>query len=408
MILYEEALSIIRQHGQGSLLGAENVPLAAIPGRICAADIRAARDNQPFDNSAMDGFALKAVELANAANDNPVILELAGHLAAGGEIAIAAPAKGQCYEIMTGAPIPPGCDAVVPVEKTEKDEKGRILFRGTAMKGDNIRRAATDFAIGDIVLKREVLLREEHVLALATLGIGEVQVVRKPKVAVLSTGLEVVDDFSANLKPGQIYNSTGPYLTAMFSGMDIEQVPMASISDDAQLFKSCLQGAVNSGCDIILSTGAVSAGVHDFVPAALKEVGAEILFHKVAIRPGKPVLFARLPDGGPFFFGLPGNPVSTAVGLRFFVTPLLRMMLGQPPETPSCAILAEDYNSHKSGLRFFLRGALVCDGGGVNRISIIARQQSFMVSPFVRSNSWVMIPEDAGQLKCGDAVQVYQ
>jgi molybdopterin molybdotransferase len=406
MISYTEALAIIRAHK--ILLGTEAVSLAEISSRICAEKIAAPIANQPFDNSAMDGFALKTEEIAGAAPDTPVALEMAGHIAAGGTPATCAPARGQCYEIMTGAPLPPGCDAVVPVEKTEKDKNGRILFRAAAKKGDNIRRAGADFAVGDAVLEPGAVLHAGHVLALATLGIGTVKVVRRPKVALVSTGLEVVDDLGAALEGGQIYNSTGPYLHSLLPQMGMETVALGTVADAAALYKEKLLAAARDGCDMILSTGAVSAGVHDFVPAVLKDIGAEIFFHKVAIRPGKPVLFAKFPQGGPFFFGLPGNPVSTAVGLRFFVCPLLRAMQDLPPEPPLYGVLAEDYSKKAADLRFFLRAKLSNNAKGENLVEIIRDQQSFKVSPFVRSDAWVVVPEHVSQLKAGDIVEIYR
>lgn len=408
MISYNEAIAIILEQGKASLLDAETISLSAISGRICAEDIHAPIANQPFDNSAMDGFALMAGELDGAAHDNPVVLVMAGHLAAGDGTVVSAPLRGQCYEIMTGAPLPPGCDAVVPVERTERDKNGRVLFRAPARMGENIRRAASDFAIGDKVLESGAVMQSGHVLSLATLGIGAVQVVRKPTISLISTGLEVVDNLEASLGSGQIYNSTGPYLTAISSELGLEQVAGVSVGDDAALYKASLLEAAKSGCDLVLSTGAVSAGVHDFVPTVLQEMGAKIFFHKLAIRPGKPLLFAKLPNGGPFIFGLPGNPVSTAVGLRFFVLPLLRAMRGLPIEEPKYAMLAEDYKQNKAGLRLFLRGMLICGEDGVNRVSIIPKQQSFMVSPFVKSDVWVMIPENSARVECGKCVSIYQ
>jgi molybdopterin molybdotransferase len=406
MISYAEALAIIRANK--TLLGTEAISLAEIVGRICAEKITAPIANQPFDNSAMDGFALKTEEIVGATHDSPVALAMIGHIAAGGTPATSVPERGQCYEIMTGAPLPPGCDTVVPVEKTEKDKNGSILFRSVAKKGDNIRRAGADFAVGDAVLAPGAVLHAGHVLALATLGIGKLKVVCRPKVAVVSTGLEVVDNLGAALEGGQIYNSTGPYLHSVLPRMGMDPVALGTVADDAALYKEKLLAAARNGCEIILSTGAVSAGVHDFVPAVLKDIGAEIFFHKVAIRPGKPVLFAKFPHGGPFFFGLPGNPVSTAVGLRFFVCPLLRAMQSLSPEPPLYGVLAEDYSKKAAELRFFLRARLDNNAKGENVVEIIRDQQSFKVSPFVLSDTWVMIPEHISQFKQGDIVEIYK
>jgi len=402
MISYEEALSTVTTCGGGNLLPAEAVALDESVGRILAAGLTATMANQPFDNSAMDGFALRAQDIDHASNDNPVPLGMIGHLPAGGAPAARALMPGECYEIMTGAPVPHGCDAVVPVEKTEKDWRGRIIFRAPASKGDNIRLMGADFKAGDSVLSAGTTIRPEHILTLATLGIGKIRVIRKPNVAILSTGQEVVDDLAQLLKPGQIYNSTGPYLRASLTQMGARLSCLGTVGDDPALYVSRLRDTTKNGQDVIISTGAVSAGAHDFVPAALKELGAKIIFHKVAIRPGKPILFARLPDNGPFFFGLPGNPVSTAVGLRFFVQPLLRAMAGLEVEQPRAAVMGAAYAKKKIDLRFFLRAAL-----RDNELFILQNQQSFMVSPFVQSDVWVSVDKNLSTLNAGDRAGYY-
>jgi molybdopterin molybdotransferase len=406
MISYSDARKIIAAAGAERPLQAETVALGGIAGRVCAADVSAPVANQPFDNSAMDGFALNVEDLALAANDNPVTLEMAGHIAAGDPARFAPPPRGQCYEIMTGAPLPPGCDAVVPVEKTEKEAGGKIRFRAMPGKGDNIRRAGEDFAAGDVAIEKGRLLDAGHALALATLGIGAIPVLRRPRVALVSTGREIVDDLGAKLGPGQIYNSTGPYLKLALAALGAEVECHGSVPDDAQAFRDRLSRMAESGADICLSTGAVSAGVHDFVPSALKDMGAELLFHKTAIKPGKPILFARFP-GGPLFVGLPGNPASSAAGTRFFIHPLLRAMRGLPPEAPRHAVVKGDYKGAESNLRLFLRGALSVSEKAVREIEIPARQQSFRVRPFAETNAWAVIPEGKA-VKAGDLIEVYR
>ena len=408
LITYEEAIKIISESGSSQRLGVETIPLNEITDRICAEEVTARMANQPFDNSAMDGFALRASDLANATNDNPVVLEVGGHLSAGGGMPHASLLRGQCFEIMTGAPLPPECDTVVPVELTQKEDNGSVKFTSSVAIGDHVRRRGEDFIVGDKVVDAGDSLTPGHILALATLGVSRVAIIKKPKVALLSTGLEIIDDLDAGLLPGKIYNSTGPYLNAMMSKMGMERILNASVADDVSVYKSKLLEAMQNECDIILSTGAVSAGVHDFVPEVLKELGAKILFHKIAIRPGKPILFAKFPNGGPFFFGLPGNPVSTAVGLRFLVQPLLREMQGLPPEEPIFAVLSDDYIKKKKELRFFLRGQINNQPDGRNTIYILPKQQSFMVSPFLTSNACVMIPENVSKESAGSPVTVYQ
>ncbi len=407
MVSYQEALDIIIAAGAGNLLSSEHVGITEISGRVSAADTHASVANPPFDNAAMDGFALRASEVSGV-EDQSIALKVIGHIAAGELRRFNAPEAGQCYEIMTGAPVPPGCDTVVPVEKTKKLSEGKIIFRHPARENDNIRRAGADLKTGDMVLATGTVLEPAHVLALATLGIGYVDAIRKTKIALISTGLEIVDSFDTPLEYGQIYNSTKPYLIAALSQPGITIHDVGTIQDDPAAFRKNLGTIVDQDMDICISTGAVSAGVHDFVPSVLKGMGAEIFFHKVAIRPGKPVLFAKLPGKGPFYFGLPGNPAATAAGLRFFVQPLLRAMQGLPPEKPQYAVLKNDYNKGDTSLRFFMRAKCSWNRQGVCEVEIQQKQQSFMVSPFAGSNVWAIIPEDAHQLKAGDLVEICQ
>lgn len=408
MISYNEALKIILREASKKSLNREKIDISDINGRICIADIQAAVDNQPFDNSAMDGFAMKAAELQNASLDNPVAFSVAGHIAAGELRRFEAPETGQCYEIMTGAPLPPGCDAVVPVEKTERDDCGRVVFRDVPAVGDNIRYAGSDYRKGDVVVRKGDSLSTGHILALATLGVGHVDVVRKAKVALISTGQEIIDSFETPLQYGQIYNSTKPYLKGAVAALGMEVVVSDTVQDDPDSFRKKLAVLLDQGVDICLSTGAVSAGAHDFVPAVLKDMGAEIFFHKVAMRPGKPVLFARFPDGGPFYVGLPGNPAATAAGLRFFVAPLLQAIQSLPPEVPQFAVLKNDYRKGDLPLRFFMRAKCGHNAQGVREIEIPQKQSSFMVSPFAGSNAWAVIPESVSALNKGDLVEFYQ
>lgn len=405
MISYNEAIGIIINEGGKFSPGSENIDVHDIAGRVISAPVISAVANPPFDNSAMDGFALKAEELGNATIGSPVALAIAGHIAAGDTRRFNPPGPGRCYEIMTGAAMPPGCDAVVPLEKIEKSSDGKIVFRATPDQGENIRCAGADYKAGDIVFDQGMEMAPSHVLALATLGIGTVAVVRKTKIALISTGNEIVDLLGASLEYGQIYNSTKPYLRAALAEPGLVVDDAGTMRDDPAAFAIKLQALLDGKCDLIISTGAVSAGVHDFVPGVLASLGAEIFFHKVAIRPGKPLLFAKFPHGA-FYAGLPGNPAASAAGLRFFVQPLLRAMRGLPPEEKKYAVLQSDYHKGDLPLRFFMRARKTWNDKGVCELNIPQKQQSFMVSPFADSNCWAVIPEDVSMLKTGDLVEV--
>jgi molybdopterin molybdotransferase len=349
MILYEEAKQIVQNSGRRLGCKTEKVDLCKAVRRVCAENLRASLDIQPFDNSAMDGFAVRLSDL----KDSGGVLRKSGIVAAGDPVPEKNIKPGTCVQIMTGAPLPPGAEAVVPVENVKIDGEN-ILFAARPVPGANIRKAGEDFKKGADVLKAGQIIHPQHVMPLAALGIGAIEVIKKPRAAFVSTGRELVDDLSQDLKPGQIYNSNGPYALALLGSMGVDCVSVQTVADDPAQFELVLKNLKTQDVDIIISSGAVSAGAFDFVRAALEKMGAEILFHKVKIKPGKPNLFAQLPNGA-LYFGLPGNPVATAAGLRFFVQPCLRVMMGMEEEKPVRGIAAGNFKK-RPGLKMFFKG----------------------------------------------------
>lgn len=401
MIGYAQALDI--------LLRAAPAPhtqrCAPAAGQVLAAPVHSAEDLPPFDNSAMDGFALRVGVGGTRAG---LKLEVKGAQAAGDT---ATTANGGAWEIMTGARVPEGLDAVIPVEQAEvleSDRAGRpqrIRLNADVPQGQHIRTRGEDVSRGEIVLAAGTRLEAAQLMLLAALGVAEVTTVRAPRVALINTGRELVDDPGRPLASGQIRNSNGPFLAQRIVEAGAELVLRETVSDDADAFITALQRALAAGARVVLSTGAVSMGRHDFVPDALRGLGATLHFHKIRIRPGKPLLFATLP-GGQLFFGLPGNPVSSAVGLRFFVEPVLRGMLGLEPEQPLRVPLAASYRKHHP-LRFLLKGRLAVDVDGRLRAQILQGQESFRIAPLARSNAWIVLDEQAQDLPEGALVDVH-
>ena len=404
MLTYDEAKSIVLAAGIAHSLKTQVVKTADISGYVCAKDINAPISVQPFDNSAMDGFAVLHDDIADVAENNPIILKCVMVIAAGDPIPDAQIKSGECAQIMTGAPVPVGVDSVVPIECVSVDGDN-IVFTQEAVQGSHIRKAGEDFQKGAPVLKSGDALGVQHIMALATLGVSEVEVFRKPRVVSLTTGKELVDNLSAELESGQIYNSNGPYIKAALKVLGAEIVSCATVDDDLSVFQGKLEDLMKDDVDVVISTGAVSAGAFDFVKEALENIGAEILFHKVLARPGKPILFARLPNGT-LYFGLPGNPAASSVGLRFFVSAALRAMRSQEAEKPSHAKLMTPF-SKKEGWRMFLKAKTEGWEDGLLTVDLFAGQASFMVSPFLQMNCWAVAKEDCGALKAGDIVDVY-
>jgi len=401
MIRYEEALDIVLAAAKA--LPSEACPLLRAAGRILAQPITSAESLPPFDNSAMDGFALRTSAGMPAGTELDVVgLQMAGD----GRVT----SETGAWEIMTGAPMPDGYDAVIPVEQVtilardDSQRPRRIRLEADVWPGQHCRRRGEDVSAGQVVIPEGVQLQPQHLMLLASIGVESVPVMRRPRIAIIGTGQELVTDATQPLATGQIRDGNGPYLAARCAASGGELVLRETVDDDPANFEAAMARAIEAGADVVLSTGAVSMGVRDFVPAALRKFGAEILFHKVAIRPGKPLVFARLPDGR-LYFGLPGNPVSSVVGWRFFVEPALRAMMNMPCERPVFLPLAHDYLK-KASFRVHLKGRLVQGENGRIEARILPGQESFRIMPLVESDAWIVLPAEAEHVAQGDAVQV--
>lgn len=405
MIAYSDAVELIR--AEASPAAAEAVPAARARGRFVARALRSPSSLPPFRNSAMDGFAMRT---GGRRMESDSQWRIAGEVAAGDPPSSPEALDGRAWEIMTGAPVPEGLDTVVPVERTERvegeeDNDAFIRVLDPLEPGSNIRPAGKDFAEGDPVLRVGDRVGPAQVMALAALGIGEVTVFRRPRALVLSTGEELVDDPAVALRPGAIRNSNGPFLAAALEGEGVEVVGRETLGDDPTIFVRLLQGAVDDGLEVVVSTGAVSMGRYDFVPRALEEVGARVLFHRAAIRPGKPVLAAVLP-GGTLFFGLPGNPMSAATGLRFFVDPALRRLTGRGMERPVRLPLRSAV-AKRPELRYFTRARIHVGEEGPLEVEVLGGQQSFRIAPFLSADAWAVLPEGMDEVEAGQRIQVF-
>jgi molybdopterin molybdotransferase len=402
MITYMQALQIIRDTASRMRLETERIALADAVGRVCAQDVCAGFDVQPFDNAAMDGFA---VRLASFTAGAPAArLKKAGVIAAGMTRAQAVVVEGCCWHVMTGAPLPAGTEAVVPVESTAPDGDF-VVFSENPAAGQHIRYAGEDFRRGAPVLVGGEKICAAHILPLATLGIAELVVYRKPRVLFIPTGDEVVDDLRKELRDGEIYNANRYYASAFLAACGAQVTVHDTVRDDPARFAAALQDAETGKYDIVVSCGAVSAGSFDFVREGLEKSGARILYHKIRLKPGKPNLLAELPSGA-VYFGLPGNPAATAVGLRFFVAEALRVSTNQKPEPPVYARMMNAF-SKKPGLHMTLKGRLEYWEDGSITVDILDGQESFRVSPFLSMDCWIQVPEDRATVKSGEVVEVY-
>jgi len=312
-------------------------------------------------------------------------------------------------QIMTGAPVPDGCETIIPIENVELEqgENGDIIairLKAPLAAGRHIRRAGEDVKAGQTLLSPGRRISAEDVMMLSALGLQTVTVMVRPKVSLISTGAELIDDPKIPLQPGQIRNSNQPYLSASLQNWPVEVEKINGHPDTQDAFLVFLNEAISNGSHMIISTGAVSMGVRDFVPDALRAIGARIVFHKCRIRPGKPVLFAVLPNGC-LYFGLPGNPVSSAVGFAFFALPALRRLLAVGDQPLVLAKLDKAF-SKRADLRMFAKAVFrVVDGQ--TKLTILPGQQSFRMKPWIEANCWAELPEDQAEFAAGEPLAVH-
>ena len=402
MIGIEDAIARVR--AAAKILPVERLALANARGRVLAEDVVAAMPLPPFDNSAMDGFALRASGNAIAAGSE---FAIDGEQAAGDA---ARAARGEACEIMTGARMPEGFDSVVPVEDVDVLERDasqrprRIRLKAEVAPGQHLRHAGEDMPAGTLALQAGIVLDPFACMLLDALGVVEVAVRRRPRVAVFATGRELVADPQRALASGEIRDSNGPYLEARLVEAGAEVVRRATLPDDAATFVAAVREALAVGVDAVVSTGAVSMGRYDFVPEALAMLGADTVFHKLRMRPGKPQLFAMLPKGV-LFFGLPGNPISSAVGQRLLVEAALRRMLGMPDETRWRLPLAAELRK-KPGLASIQKAALRIHAEGQVRVQPLRGQESFRIAPLREANVWALLPEEGERFAAGTLVEV--
>ena len=400
MLTVEEARAAVLERIRP--LGAERVALTGALGRVLAADVAAPYDNPPHDNSAMDGFAVRFADVAAATEESPAALPVIEDIPAG-RVPEHRLEAGQASRIMTGAPVPPGCDTVIRVEDT-RDHGDRVDILVPAEEGANIRRRGEDMREGEPLIRAGAELGSGEVGVLAAVQQSFVAVGRRPTVAVLSSGDELVEIDQVR-GPGQIVNSNTPALGAVARACGAEPVLLPTVVDDEAAIRASVETALT--CDFVVSSGGVSVGEHDYVKKVLDDLGAEEVLWRVAMKPGKPLFFCML-RGKPYF-GLPGNPVSSLMSFLQFVGPAVRKAAGHPPERwplPESTALMEHDVANDGDRRNFLRARLRLDGGGRLTASTSHRAQgSHILTSMLGANGIVVLDPDQAAA-AGDPVTV--
>ncbi len=403
MISFQDALRLI--DATCPVLEVESTPLDALLGRASADNVRSKMNVPSFANSAMDGFALRATDTAGASAETPIDIPVIGTAAAG-----QAPMEGvagQAVEIMTGAPMPIGYDTVIAVERieAEREATGAATLIHCLQPVDveqHVRKAGQDFHLDEPIIARGQLLEPHHVMGLAATGTDSLTTRRPPRVALITTGSELATS-GVPSGGGLIRDANGPYLQSFLAHTDAELVHTSSVTDDPRDLHTAIEACIDKA-DIILTTGGVSAGRFDLVPDAIGTLGGETIFHKVAMRPGKPLLFARL-NNDTLFFGLPGNPIAVAVGLRFFVVPALGHLQGLAAERFLPTTCAEPI-SKKPGMTFFAKARIELDDNGCLHTHLLPGQESFRIKPLLQANCWAIVPAETSRVAAGERVEI--
>lgn len=368
---------------------------------VLAEDVVSGLDLPPFDNSAMDGYAVMAGDLAGAGEQSPVSLPVVADLPAGhGEQLRLAP--GTCARIMTGAAVPPGCEAVVPVEWTDAG-LATVRIRRAPTPGQNIRRGGEDVRRGRVVVGVGTRLASRHLALLAAVGRERVPVHPRPRVIVLSTGNELAGP-GRPLGPGKIHDANGYGLTSAASELGCIAHHVGVMPDDPRRLMSMLEDQLMRA-DLVITSGGVSVGAYDSVKEALSRLGT-VRFGRVAMAPGTPQGFGTIgPDSTPIFC-LPGNPVSAMVSFEIFIRPVLRSMWGEENlhRNVVMATVTEGWSS-PAGKRQFVRAAFEFDTSGRRLVRALGAQGSHLVSDLAAATCLAVVPEDVTRVEEGDTLQ---
>jgi molybdopterin molybdotransferase len=397
MIQVQEALNTILSKIQ--FKGVEKVPLDQALGRVLAEDVVSRINNPPLDNSAMDGYALIAEDIQSATPESPVKLEVVEEIAAG-YMAKGTLKPGQAMRIMTGAPIPSGANAVLMQEDTEKDNNS-ILCMDKADVEENIRQAGEDVKIGEQVIKKGTTLSPAHIGMMAVVGRSQIAVGQRPIVSILSTGDEILELDETPEGP-QIFNSNGHMLAAQIKSAGGIPLYLGIAKDTEKDLMEKFEWALKA--DIVVSSGGVSVGDYDLVKASLQKMGQDMLFWKVAMKPGKPLAFGRI--GETPIFGLPGNPVSSFVSFEQFVRPSIRKALGCSDLTHKTVQAKLTRTIHKKPGRLHFLSSIVSWADGEYTVTPAGEQGSGILKSAANANGLLIFPLEAEEIKEGQEVAV--
>ena len=399
---YKAAIS--KLNNNSLKIGSEIVSIKDALNRISSKEVIAKSDYPADDNTAFDGFAVNSKETKNtfqkfkilktiAAGDNPYIKKVP---------------KLSCIEVMTGAIIKKPFDTIIPIEDIEffpsKQNAKYIIIKKKIKKSEFIRPKGSDYKKGNKIIRKGELINPAHILSLKTLGIDKVLVKKKVNIVFYPSGNELSD--KKNIPSWKIRNSNTIYLNSLIRSLPVNFTVQKILRDkDQKLFKKQISKELKSKTDILITSGAVSKGKFDFIPSVINQFKLKNHFKGVAIRPGKPIMFAKF-NNNKCFFGLPGNPISSVACFRFFVIPLLFKSLGLKVEKPIFAKLKNKFSKKKKFTRF-VKGKLTFDKKGLVQFEVFEGQESYKIEPFVKSNAWGVFKDGVSVFNKGNLIDVY-
>ena len=403
LLSFDEAKQLLEQSFSPVPVGEERLSISGARDRVLAQDVVSPMAIPPFSRSTVDGYAVKAASTFGASEDKEVSLRFCGHVAIGEAPAVTVE-KGAAAEIVTGAPLPDGADAVVMVEHTSRQGEN-VFVRRPVARNTNIMAKGSDIRKGETVLKKGRVLGSREIGALAAIGLTEVTIFKRPKVAVMSTGGEVVEPGKV-LPPGKIYDINAHTLSAAVVECGGDAINLGIVPDEKDKLKRALEQALSSA-DVILTSGGVSVGPKDFTPQVVDSLGKPgVIISGVAVKPGKPLTIAVV-EGKPVF-SLPGNPTSSLFMFTVFVRPILLRLAGRPEEEiPKVKAVAAQKMFPARGRRTFTMVNLAYNKDGTLLVSPVPTGLSGAITTMTKADGFVEISEKQQFVDAGTEIDVY-
>ena len=407
MISYKKSKKILKD--SKILIKDEIVKTSISLNRVAAISIKSKVFNPAGDNAAFDGYVINSNDTKNLSKKKSKLFKILGTIAAGDKQKNRKIKKFQTFEIMTGSIIPKGFNTIIPIEQVvyypNKKKPSHILINKRINKYQHVRFKGSDFKKNDLIVKKGSILRSNHILALKTLGVKSIKVKKIPNILFFSTGNEISNQ--ENTPDWKVRNSNSHYIQSLTNNFLFNFKNGGVLKDKDQfIFEREIKKMFYSKIDIIISSGAVSAGKFDYIPSIIKKFNLSHYFKGVAIRPGKPILYAKIKGKQKVIFGLPGNPISSAACFRFFVYPYLLNLLDVKEEKPFKAILKNEFNKRSEFTRF-VKSKITTTKNGKLEVEILKGQESFRIQSFINSNIWTLLPAGKANFKKGDILDCF-